>query len=114
MLPVTFGLTPEQRETLLDLQALFDELGHAPTLEELSERTGHVSKGNLSKRLAGIAERGWISVARGQPRGIRLLRRLEVEEPEIAGLFDAPHLFTARDLEMIAALREEQNRKEGT
>jgi SOS-response transcriptional repressor LexA len=107
------GLTPEQRNTLLALQELTDELGMSPTIEELRERLGISSKGNLHVVLAGVAERGWIFIERHTHRGIRILHRLELEEPEVVGLFDAPHLFTERDREMIAALSGEQSRKEG-
>jgi SOS-response transcriptional repressor LexA len=102
------GLTPRMRRTMLAIQQLFDERGYCPSLAEIAARLGRGGKGGLSIQLRLIAARGWLRLKPGRARSIELLHRIDDSDdgdPEIVGLFDAPDLFTARDLSIIAELR---------
>lgn len=73
----TYTLTPMQRLCALAIAELTEADGRAPTYAEIAAELD-TNPGNVHALVAGLAERGWLTFRRYQPRSIRLLR---VPEP---------------------------------
>jgi SOS-response transcriptional repressor LexA len=61
-------------EALGAVQALIDERGHAPTVQEVADRLSLRSKSRAHRLLAALEERGHVAKGANVARSIALLR----------------------------------------
>ena len=64
-------VTPAQYRVLSAIRSLSEQNGHVPTYREIGAVLG-VNRGNVSKHIAALEKKGYISKVYGQPNSIEL------------------------------------------
>jgi repressor LexA len=75
----TMPLTPRQTEILSFVERHSADVGYPPTRAEIAKHFKFRSVNAAEEHLRAIERHGYIEIARGTARGIRVLRRPEVD-----------------------------------
>ncbi len=72
-------LTPSQHKTLTFIRHFIAQHDYAPTLSEIAAGVGLRSKGSLHKHVQALADAGYLHIAAGQHRGLRLTPQADAQ-----------------------------------
>lgn len=75
-------LTPPQRRALRIIISHVEEHGCPPTLTELAQQLGGISKTAAKWRVDKLKEKGALTRATAVPRGIEVVEGIEIEREE--------------------------------
>jgi len=68
-------LTRRQKEALNFIIAHSDEHGSSPTLQQIADHLGNVSRGNGHRIVSALVKRGWIKRLPNHANGLEVIRR---------------------------------------
>lgn len=75
--PSTYGLTAQQLATMRIIQAEMDVSGgRPPSVDEIRQRLGLGSNGNVHRIVSALVNRGYLTRLRGQARSLQILKRV--------------------------------------
>src|SRR5256885_12261716 len=73
IMPLVDALTDRQSEILKLIRELTEVSGYPPTRAEIAERMGFKSVNAAEQHLRALEKKGWIEIAEGASRGIRVV-----------------------------------------
>jgi len=99
-------LTKRQKEILDYIQAFIEELGYAPSFEEIAESFGYASLATVHEHLSNLERKGYIRKSYNESRSIELLRPGQgapsVELPLLGAVAAGLPIEAIQDTESVA------------